>query len=351
MTLINVPPKVLIYGVENVAVDTLLATCLAALAGGSALVARRFRPTDDRAVAFAPWGMVAAAATSVYAISVLIVGLFTTNAPAIEQDAQTALAILWGVLGVAAGLLALRRSAGHLAWFAGSLAMLMLLKTALVGPTDTVTTSVLLAAQGVAFSWLLWRAKSLRDEAFAIPAFASAGLLAILTLINVPPSVMLYGVENVAVDAMLVACFALLAGGATLVARHFQQADKRAATFVPWGAAAAAGSAVYAVSVLTVGLLTSSAPGIEQDAQTALSILWGVLGVGALAYGARWHQERIRTVRIGGFILLGMAAAKVLVFDTSQLEATYRVLVFIGLGLLFLGGAFLDQQLQRPDDE
>jgi uncharacterized membrane protein len=56
-----------------------------------------------------------------------------------------------------------------------------------------------------------------------------------------------------------------------------------------------------------------------------------------------WRQD----VREGGLGLLGLATAKVFLFDLSYLDVAYRVLSLIGLGLVLLVGAYAYQSL-RP---
>lgn len=268
-----------------------------------------------------------------------------------DDAAQSALSFLWVLVALASGWWATRRTVNYVAWFALVVSFLVLVKTIFVGPNNDVVSALIVAALGCGLTWLYWRCGKLRQEAFAIPAAAAGGMLAVLTLINVPPRELLYGIEDVAISTILVGCFSLLTGGAAVASWGVRTSDPRAAQFVRWTLGATAVSLVYAVSVLTVGLLTDNPPKIEQDAQLALSIVWGVLGVGALLLGMTRRVKSVRAMRLGAFVLLGLAAAKVVLFDTSQLEATYRVLVFIGLGLLLLGGAFVDQKLRKSEEQ
>ena len=75
-----------------------------------------------------------------------------------------------------------------------------------------------------------------------------------------------------------------------------------------------------------------------------LSVFWALVGVGTMALGLR---RDLAIVRIAGLALLGVAVAKVFLFDLATLTAGYRVVSFIGLGLLLLGGALVWQRL-RP---
>ena len=55
----------------------------------------------------------------------------------------------------------------------------------------------------------------------------------------------------------------------------------------------------------------------------------------------------VSRLRIGGLALLGLAVAKVFVYDLAELDELYRVLSFIALGLFLLGGAFAYARLRR----
>ena len=51
--------------------------------------------------------------------------------------------------------------------------------------------------------------------------------------------------------------------------------------------------------------------------------------------------KRWRQVRLGALILLAIPIAKVFVYDVFNLEREYRIVAFIGLGLLLLASAYL----------
>lgn len=268
-----------------------------------------------------------------------------------DSTAQLGESALWGALALLFGLIAARRTAIHLAWFSAGVTTLAVLKTLIVGPTDGVPTALLLAIQAVGFASLTWNYGQQMRLPCGVSAIVSAGALTVLTLVNVPPSILLYGTSEPFTSALLVGCFVLLAAGSARVARRARDLDEQVTPFLRGATITTAIGAVYGISVLAVGLPASHPPAIEEDAQTLLSIVWGTLGLGALGYGVRSKLQSVRHIRIGAFILLGLAAAKVVLFDTSQLEATYRVLVFVGIGLLLLGGAYVDQRLQPTGDE
>jgi uncharacterized membrane protein len=54
-----------------------------------------------------------------------------------------------------------------------------------------------------------------------------------------------------------------------------------------------------------------------------------------------------RTWRLAGFGLLAVAVAKMFAYDMAALQAEYRVLSFVVLGLLLLAGAYAYQRMRR----
>jgi uncharacterized membrane protein len=113
---------------------------------------------------------------------------------------------------------------------------------------------------------------------------------------------------------------------------------------------------VYLASALLVDFFQGRVGGhtaleeLQKQAQVSVSILWGVVGMAFFLAGIiSWRQG----VREGGLGLLGLATAKVFLFDLSYLDVAYRVLSLIGLGLLLLIGAYAYQSLRprRPTPE
>ena len=84
----------------------------------------------------------------------------------------------------------------------------------------------------------------------------------------------------------------------------------------------------------------------HQQGQMVLSVFWALAGLAALVLGLRGD---LAALRWAGLALLGMSAAKVFLLDLATLTSVYRVVSFIGLGLLLLIGALVWQRL-RPRD-
>ena len=208
---------------------------------------------------------------------------------------------------------------------------------ALNGPALVVGWTV----EAVVLAWVARRTKDRRAE-FAVALFLALAIGHVL-LFEAPPDALLVGVDSLA-DALI--GIALVAGAALAVSRLLEPEprDRRLALEV-----IALAAIVYMPSVAIVDTWTTgdaSDPG--QTAQLLLSAFWSVTGLAAIVYGLVRAQ---RAARMAGLALLGLAVAKVFVFDLAQLESIYRVLSFLALGLLLLAGAFAYQRLQVTSEE
>lgn len=70
----------------------------------------------------------------------------------------------------------------------------------------------------------------------------------------------------------------------------------------------------------------------------AVSAWWALFAAGLVILG---FQRKLKTVRIAGLAVSGLAVAKVLLFDLSELDALYRIASVFTLGLVSLGVAYL----------
>jgi uncharacterized membrane protein len=192
------------------------------------------------------------------------------------------------------------------------------------------------AAEAVLLAWVARRTGEQRAN-LAAGAFLALAAAHILT-IEAPVDALADGVGDLAETMVALAAFSV----ASLIASVLYQADplgwKRAAE------TAGAVGLVYLVSVVIVDLLeTQDVSGPDQTPQLVLSAFWSVAGLAALLFGLVRDDRRFR---IGGLALLAAAVVKVFVYDLSELEALYRVLSFIALGLLLLAGAFAYQRMR-----
>jgi uncharacterized membrane protein len=79
-----------------------------------------------------------------------------------------------------------------------------------------------------------------------------------------------------------------------------------------------------------------------QRGETLVSVLWAIVALALLTAGL---TRGMKELRYGGFGLLGLALAKLFVFDLSQLSSLARAASFLAVGLALLAGGFLVQRL------
>lgn len=72
--------------------------------------------------------------------------------------------------------------------------------------------------------------------------------------------------------------------------------------------------------------------------------LWAIYAVVALVVGI---FRRIRFLRLGALVLLLIAIGKVFVYDVFNLAMVYRIVAFIGLGLLLIAAGYLYQRYKQ----
>jgi len=83
-----------------------------------------------------------------------------------------------------------------------------------------------------------------------------------------------------------------------------------------------------------------------QRGHTALSALWGI---GALALYVVGLARDIRDLRVVGLTLLGLALAKLFLYDLSSLSSITRALSFLAVGAILLAAGFFAERLVRTD--
>lgn len=84
------------------------------------------------------------------------------------------------------------------------------------------------------------------------------------------------------------------------------------------------------------------------EGQAFVTISWGILGLAILILGLRWNAARMR---IAGMTVLGLVVAKLFLVDLSDLQMIWRVLLFMGFGVLFLLVSYYFRSLWRPTDK
>jgi uncharacterized membrane protein len=76
-----------------------------------------------------------------------------------------------------------------------------------------------------------------------------------------------------------------------------------------------------------------AAPGAGMARLTALSIYWGVYAIAVIALG---FARRDPASRYAGLALLAVTLAKVFLVDMAEVGTVYKVLSFVGVGLLLV---------------
>jgi len=177
-----------------------------------------------------------------------------------------------------------------------------------------------------------------------------AGLAVGHTVIHeIPLDALLNGVDSLS--------SAWIAGGALVVLAALIWAYGP----VLWSEAAGAtalGVLLYLVSVTIVDLAQPgtaafgagtglSALDSEARGQVIVSSLWALCGLGLVVAGLR---RGVSGWRSAGLVLLGLAAAKITIFDLASLSTAARTISFIVVGMVFLAAAFAYQAMvKRPE--
>jgi hypothetical protein len=85
-----------------------------------------------------------------------------------------------------------------------------------------------------------------------------------------------------------------------------------------------------------------------QSGHTAVSAVWGALGLTLLYVGLRGRHTALR---FGGLALFGISLAKLFVYDLSRLSSITRALSFLAVGaVLLLGGFFYQRFAPRLEE-
>jgi uncharacterized membrane protein len=78
----------------------------------------------------------------------------------------------------------------------------------------------------------------------------------------------------------------------------------------------------------------------------ALSVLWALYSFAAVGLGIRWGRQALWRF---GLLLFGVTVGKVVLVDLAALDAGYRVLSVVALGLLLLLASFVYSRARRPE--
>jgi uncharacterized membrane protein len=183
------------------------------------------------------------------------------------------------------------------------------------------------AAEALALATLERRTRTIAARAGGV-AFAGAAVVYALVAVA-PPTELTHGDARLGAAAIAFGSLALTCWRAGLM-----QAPASRRRHL--GSIAAGAMLLYLASLAVASL---------PQGQVALSALWGVAGVAALILGLRRNIALLRNVALG---MLLATVGKVFLYDLSTLTSIARVISFIVLGLLLLGGAFAYQRLRPP---
>jgi uncharacterized membrane protein len=256
-----------------------------------------------------------------------------------HQTAAVVLLFAFAALQVGLGVLAIRlrvhRELGSLLVGLGIAIAAFGLGAAFHGPALVVAW----AASAAALAALASRLDATPSPALSSAERITVGAACFLVLavghtllFEAHPSAIFDGVESLAEAAVAIGACAL---AALAVARFARRVSPEAAQLAAFTGAALLVYLGSIVIVDTVGV--DRFGGTRQAGQTWLSAFWTVTGLGAVIFGLVRRQAE---VRLAGLALLGVAIAKVWIYDLAELEALARVLSFVGLGALLLVGSF-----------
>jgi uncharacterized membrane protein len=185
-----------------------------------------------------------------------------------------------------------------------------------------------------------------RDGLSLCAAGVFLGLAAIHTIVFEAPPVSL--VTGLADPAAGLLALAGVAGAALLLAEKLRPSWPDERKLLLGGAALTLlylGSVAVVTPFESSTALDSALLSAHQQGQMVLSIFWALVGVGTIVVGLRRDWD---IARLAGLAVLGLSVAKVFLLDLATLTSLYRVVSFIGLGLLLLVGAFIWQRLRPP---
>jgi uncharacterized membrane protein len=263
-----------------------------------------------------------------------------------EAVAEGDPASVWPILAIAASAFVVARLTPReeVEWRAGMDATAL---AALAYATAVVVPGVWLVVAWAAEAVVLVEVgRRLSHRVAAAGALGFLALAALHTLADeAPPEALVYGADPFWQAA--VALGAVAAGAAF--------AAWRGLPLVEHGREVLAGVAgVALVYLASIGIVSLFQPGavevregaltVREQGQAILSAFWSLLGLGLLWAGLR---RDVREWRLAGFMLLAVAVAKVFLYDMAALQAEYRVLSFIVLGLLLLAAAYAYQRMRR----
>ena len=215
--------------------------------------------------------------------------------------------------------------------------------------------TALVAVWAAAAAALAALAELTRERRLHLAAYAFSGLALAYTLYELAPPEELFVKQTAPADGVL----ALLLGIAALVvvtcrvyaAPARDELDRSLAEFQrgarPYAIWAAGLVGVYAASLGLLGLAQQIGPDVDtafQRGHTAISTMWGALGLIALYLGLKRNDQPLR---LAGFAIFGVSLAKIFLYDLSRLDSVTRALSFLAVGGVLLLAGFFYQRLSE----
>lgn len=144
--------------------------------------------------------------------------------------------------------------------------------------------------------------------------------------------------------------FAAIIGFLLFAFRRLASAGEQAGNIRQWLGGAALVLLFAFLSLEVNSLLYQYVPGLRSG---GVSILWSIFALSLVFAGIR---RQVPAFRLTGLALFALVAWKVFFIDLARLEQIYRIVAFIVLGMLALGGAFFYMRYQqtfmgKPADE
>ncbi|MCF8587470.1 DUF2339 domain-containing protein [Gordonia liuliyuniae] len=104
------------------------------------------------------------------------------------------------------------------------------------------------------------------------------------------------------------------------------------------------------VTLSAAHLLSTDADAAFRGGHAAATITWGTAAAAALLWARRLHGTDRAVVLTAGLAVMAAAIAKLFVFDLAALDGVFRVIAFIGVGLILLAlGVSYAQKLSGSD--
>ncbi|MFC2042254.1 DUF2339 domain-containing protein [Chloroflexota bacterium] len=256
------------------------------------------------------------------------------------------LALLYSVLAY----VTLRRSAEStkLGFFALGIALVFFTVAIPVQLRDTAWTTIAWVAEVVTLMWLSFalRMPQFRNYCYAVFIVIWGRLLFFDTSVEIQTFTPVFNERFLA----FIVCICAMYLCAYILWRHRK-------TVPEWGTPAS--TLLYAANFFSLWLLSfevwdyfgsqlaTLAPGEATRAATdalrnaqnlSLTVLWAVYAAIGLVVGI---AKRWRPVRLAALALLAVPIAKVFIYDVLVLEQVYRIVAFVGLGLLLIVSAYL----------